>query len=65
MTMPFPHILILSEQRYDIDIDLLFKVFQAQSFTEFIRSLKPKEEQNYSVPLKVKSTNGVLKLNLK
>ncbi|MGG1400278.1 hypothetical protein ABE288_21010 [Bacillus salipaludis] len=64
MTKPFPHILILSEQRYVIDIELPFKIFQAQSITEFLRSLKPKEEQN-SLPLKVKSTNGVLKLNLK
>ncbi|MED1471765.1 hypothetical protein [Bacillus salipaludis] len=64
MTKPFPHILILSEQRYVIDIKLPFKVFQAQSITEFLRSLKPKEEQD-SLRLKVKSTNGVLKLNLK
>lgn len=40
---PFPHILILSDQRYAIDGDYPFKVFQAESFTEFIRSLTPKK----------------------
>jgi hypothetical protein len=40
MAKPFPHVLILSEQRYAIDMDLPFKVFQAQSFAQFAQSLK-------------------------
>lgn len=38
---PFPHVLILSDQRYAIDGDYPFKVFQATSFADFINSLKP------------------------
>jgi hypothetical protein len=41
MAKPFPHVLILSEQRYAIDMELPFKLFQAQSFTQFHQSLKP------------------------
>ena len=37
---PFPHVLILSDQRYAIDGDYPFKVFQAESFTEFVASLR-------------------------
>lgn len=37
---PFPHVLILSDQRYAIDGDYPFKVFQAESFTQFVWSLK-------------------------
>lgn len=40
---PFPHVLILSEQRYDIDTVLPFKLFQDQSFTQFENSLKSKQ----------------------
>jgi hypothetical protein len=40
MAEPFPHVLILSEQHFSIDIDLSFKLFQAQSFTEFDLGLK-------------------------
>ncbi|MFP3886595.1 hypothetical protein U8V97_14180 [Priestia filamentosa] len=60
----FPRLLILSDQRYALDEDYPFTVIQSQSFTEFLRSLKPKEEQN-SVPLKMKSANGTVKLNIK
>ncbi len=35
-----PHVLILSEQRYALDGDYPFKLFQAQSFTQFMQSLK-------------------------
>jgi hypothetical protein len=38
---PFPHILILSDQRYAIDGSYPFKVFQAESFTQFVESLRP------------------------
>jgi len=37
---PFPHILILSNQRYAIDGEYPFKVFQAETFTKFVNSLK-------------------------
>jgi hypothetical protein len=39
MAKPFPHVLILSDQRYAIDGDYPFKVFQSDSFTKFNRSL--------------------------
>ncbi|MEH7505132.1 hypothetical protein V7152_24570 [Neobacillus drentensis] len=39
MTKPFPHILILSDQRYAIDGDYPFKIFQAESFAQFSQSL--------------------------
>ena len=38
---PFPHVLILSDQRYAIDGGYPFKVFQAESFTQFVESLRP------------------------
>lgn len=38
-----PHVLILSEQRYAIDGDYTFKIFQAQSFTQFLGSLKKEQ----------------------
>jgi hypothetical protein len=37
---PFPHVLILSDQRYAIDENYPFKVFQSESFTEFMNSLR-------------------------
>lgn len=38
----FPHVLILSEQRYGIEPkDYSFKIFQAESFKKFNNSLKP------------------------
>ncbi|MEK5063262.1 hypothetical protein [Cytobacillus sp. FSL R5-0596] len=40
---PFPHVLIVSEQRYAIDGYYPFKVFQAQTFSQFMESLKPKQ----------------------
>ena len=40
MAKPFPHILILSEQRYAIDGEHPFKIFQSESFTKFVGSLK-------------------------
>ena len=49
---PFPHVLILSDQRYAIDEKYPFKVFQAESFTEFVVSLK-------SVPVSKPSERGV------
>jgi hypothetical protein len=40
MAAPFPHLLILSDQRYAIDGQYPFKVFQAETFTKFLSSLK-------------------------
>ncbi|WP_254660898.1 hypothetical protein [Bacillus sp. FJAT-27225] len=59
---PFPHVLILSDQRYAIDGEYPFKVFQAESFTSFVNSLKRPEEPKKIVPkveqvkLKIKSS---------
>lgn len=44
MASPFPHVLILSDQRYAIDDEYPFKVFQAETFTEFVNSLKIRED---------------------
>lgn len=44
MANPFPHIIIISEHRYAIDEEYPFKIFQAQSFTHFVNSLKKDEE---------------------
>jgi hypothetical protein len=41
MAKPFPHVLILSDQRYAIDGEYPFKIFQAESFTQFVSRLKP------------------------
>ncbi|RSD21093.1 hypothetical protein [Mesobacillus subterraneus] len=49
---PFPHVLILSDQRYAIDGDYPFKMFQTQSFSGFVNSLIGAEE-------KLKFGNGV------
>ncbi|WP_256237340.1 replication-relaxation family protein [Bacillus sp. EB600] len=57
MSKPFPHVLILSEQRYAIDMDLPFRLFQAQSFTQFLQSLKPEQpviQNNTGTNLKLK-----------
>jgi hypothetical protein len=37
----FPYILVLSESRWSINGDFPFKVVQAQSFRQFVESLKP------------------------
>jgi hypothetical protein len=39
MAKPFPHVLILSDQRYAIDGQYPFKVFQSDSFSKFNQSL--------------------------
>nr|WP_144922381.1 hypothetical protein [Paenibacillus bovis] len=49
---PFPRVLILSDQRYAIDDNYPFKVFQAESVTAFINSLKQAEQ-------KPKATGGI------
>lgn len=55
MNQPFPHLLILSEQRYAIDNNYPFKIFQAESFTQFINSLAPSPRVKIDVkPMKIK-----------
>jgi hypothetical protein len=49
MANPFPHVLILSDQRYAIDGQYPFKVFQAETFTQFNQSLTSQPVK--SIPL--------------
>ncbi|MGM0878887.1 MAG: hypothetical protein ACQEWV_30530 [Bacillota bacterium] len=58
----FPHILILSEQRYAIDRTYPFKVILAQTFTKFLQMMKPKEEKK-AEPVK-KSADGGIKVRI-
>jgi hypothetical protein len=44
MAASFPHVLILSDQRYAIDEEYPFKIFQAESFTKFLSSLKIRDD---------------------
>jgi hypothetical protein len=46
----FPHVLIVSEQRYAIDGDYSFKIIQAQSFSQFIQSLQQSKTQVATTP---------------
>lgn len=57
----FPHVLILSDMRYGIDTEYPFKVFQAQSFTEFMDLLKP----GIATTIIQNNTETNLKLKLK
>ncbi|MEJ9228924.1 hypothetical protein LAV79_05385 [Peribacillus butanolivorans] len=54
LAKPFPHVLILSDQRYAIDDKYPFKVFQSESFTEFMSSLRSKP-----APVNRQSEGGV------
>lgn len=54
LTKPFPHVLILSDHRYAIDGNYPFRVFQAESFAQFLNSLvvqkqPPKETSGIKV----------------
>ncbi|ESU33254.1 hypothetical protein G3A_07065 [Bacillus sp. 17376] len=44
MAAPFPHVLILADHRYAIEGNYPFRIFQANSFTEFVQSLKPQPQ---------------------
>lgn len=59
MTHPFPHILILSDQRYAIDHrnDYPFKIFQSESFLHFVQQLKPVDVKVEVKPVKIRITN--------
>lgn len=59
MSNPFPHVLILGEQRYALDEKYPFKIFQATNFTEFLASLKPKE-----TPVVKNVDNGGIKIKI-
>lgn len=56
MASPFPHVLILSEQRYALDMNYPFMLFQAESFTSFINCLKPelKDEKVRSTGIRIR-----------
>ena len=58
---PFPRLLILSDQqRYAIDGDYPFQVFQAESVTQFVNSLRPvKKVQPVINKSKIKRNVGV------
>ncbi|MGG3694310.1 hypothetical protein [Heyndrickxia ginsengihumi] len=53
---PFPHVLILSAHRYAIDGSYPFKVFQAESFTQFLQALKGNagKKPNHTGGIKIK-----------
>lgn len=52
----FPHVLILSEQRYAIDSSYPFRIMQAPSFSHFLQMLRPKEDERpQQVPPNIKS----------
>jgi hypothetical protein len=59
----FPIILIISEHRYAIDNDYPFRVIQAQSFGQFLQSLKPAQSKQVPQPIQQKHTGGI-KINL-
>ncbi|MEO2074843.1 MAG: hypothetical protein ABGX20_05550 [Bacillus sp. (in: firmicutes)] len=54
MAKPFPHVLILSDQRYAIDGQYPFKIFQAETFTQFNQSLKAEPQ-----PVKKVESGGI------
>ncbi|MBT2733708.1 hypothetical protein [Bacillus sp. ISL-7] len=51
----FPHVLILSDQRYAIDGSYSFKIMQAPSFNEFLQTLKVKIVPQKQEPITIKS----------
>lgn len=59
----FPHVLIISEQRYAVDGKYPFNVLQAQSFTHFLHTLKPKGER-VPEPIKATTSNGTIKITV-
>jgi hypothetical protein len=61
MANPFPHVLILSEQRYAIDNQYPFKVFQAENFTKFVEGLKVKPIEEKEV---VVNKNSGIKIRI-
>jgi len=61
----FPIVLIISEHRYAIDGGYPFRVLQAQSFAQFMRSLKSRDERRpESNPAIRHKHDGGIKINL-
>lgn len=58
MKKPFPHVLIISDHRYAIDGEYPFKLFQAESFIQFLNSLKKPQ------PEPPKKTNEEIKIRI-
>ncbi|MGE6720188.1 hypothetical protein ACQKGD_22935 [Peribacillus frigoritolerans] len=55
-----PHVLILSNQRYAIDGDYPFKIFQAESFTQFVNSLRFHQSINTTLNRETKGIRVVV-----
>ncbi|WML42708.1 hypothetical protein [Neobacillus sp. PS3-40] len=55
MADPFPHVLILSDQRYAIDGTYPFRILQAPSFTQFLQMLQPKTQPTAPIQSEIKS----------
>ena len=58
MEKPFPHVLILGAERYTIEGEYPFRIFQADSFTDFVRSLKQQQKpvktvDNHTIRIRV------------
>ncbi|WP_308160865.1 MULTISPECIES: hypothetical protein [unclassified Bacillus (in: firmicutes)] len=57
----FPHLLILSDQRYAIDGSYPFRIMQATSFTEFLQTLKvkvvPQKQEHTTIKSNLKLNN--------
>lgn len=58
MGTSFPHILIISDHRYAIDGHYPFRIFQAESFTQFVNSLKPKIQVEHANHKEIKVKIG-------
>jgi hypothetical protein len=63
----FPIVLIISEHRYAIDGGYPFWVLQAQSFSQFMQSLKPRDDrrsESKSLPQQIQKHTSGIKINL-
>lgn len=64
MAEPFPHVLILSNQRYAINsnINYPFKIFQAETFTQFVNSIEPENPiKETEMPKEIKTEKPKIK----
>lgn len=58
----FPHVLILSERPYAINVsDYPFRIFQAKTFTAFVQSLRKPVEQKQKQPIASEGIRMILK----
>lgn len=60
ISKPFPHVLILSDQKYTIEGDYPFKIFQADSFSGFLNMLNKNNNDN---KIRINNSNLKLKIN--